>query len=95
MPVCLPLKVVSLRLGHITARGCEKLQIVCCDRTTLPFLKYLYITNTHSIITATELKPASVTFDRYDEFTPAKLELVDGILGYGGQASVDTIIGHH
>jgi len=32
-----------------------------------------------------QLAPAGITFDQYVEFTPAKLELVRGQLGYGGQ----------
>ncbi|HAZ48552.1 MAG TPA: hypothetical protein DDW76_34785 [Cyanobacteria bacterium UBA11369] len=32
-----------------------------------------------------QLEPAGITFEQYEEFTPQKLELVDGHLGYGGQ----------
>ncbi|MGL5060565.1 MAG: hypothetical protein ACRC62_11355 [Microcoleus sp.] len=32
-----------------------------------------------------QLEPSGITFDQYVEFTPAKLELSDGYLGYGGQ----------
>ncbi|PAX56982.1 hypothetical protein [Brunnivagina elsteri] len=32
-----------------------------------------------------QLQPAGITFDQYVEFTPEKLELWDGYLGYGGQ----------
>jgi hypothetical protein len=32
-----------------------------------------------------QLQPAGITFDQYVEFTPEKLELSDGYLGYGGQ----------
>jgi hypothetical protein len=32
-----------------------------------------------------QLHPAGITFDQYVEFTPEKLELSDGYLGYGGQ----------
>lgn len=32
-----------------------------------------------------QLEPAGITFDQYVELTPAKLELVRGQLGYGGQ----------
>lgn len=43
------------------------------------------MTNSQPPLPQPELEPAGITFDQYDEFTPAKLELVDGILGYGGQ----------
>lgn len=43
------------------------------------------MTNSQPPLPQPELKPKGITFDQYDEFTPAKLELVDGILGYGGQ----------
>ena len=32
-----------------------------------------------------QLEPSGITFDQYEEFTPAKLELRNGYLGYGGQ----------
>ncbi|MBD2296834.1 hypothetical protein H6G06_25995 [Anabaena sphaerica FACHB-251] len=32
-----------------------------------------------------KLEPAGITFDQYVEFTPEKLELRNGYLGYGGQ----------
>jgi hypothetical protein len=32
-----------------------------------------------------QLEPAGITFEQYVEFTPPKLELVRGQLGYGGQ----------
>ena len=32
-----------------------------------------------------QLQPTGITSDQYDEFTPEKLELWDGYLGYGGQ----------
>ncbi|MBV6627485.1 MAG: hypothetical protein KI793_31955 [Rivularia sp. (in: Bacteria)] len=32
-----------------------------------------------------QLQPAGITFEQYVEFTPEKLELSDGYLGYGGQ----------
>jgi hypothetical protein len=32
-----------------------------------------------------QLEPNGITFDQYEEFTPAKLELSNGYLGYGGQ----------
>ena len=32
-----------------------------------------------------QLEPAGITFDQYAEFTPEKLELRNGYLGYGGQ----------
>jgi hypothetical protein len=32
-----------------------------------------------------QLEPSGITFDQYEEFTPAKLELSNGYLGYGGQ----------
>ncbi|MEH2195501.1 MAG: hypothetical protein V7K98_23070 [Nostoc sp.] len=32
-----------------------------------------------------QLEKASIIFDQYVEFTPEKLELWDGYLGYGGQ----------
>ncbi len=43
------------------------------------------MTNSQPPLPQPELNPKGITFDQYDEFTPAKLELVDGILGYGGQ----------
>ena len=43
------------------------------------------MTNSQPPLPQPELNPAGITFDQYEEFTPAKLELVDGILGYGGQ----------
>ncbi|EDX75205.1 hypothetical protein MC7420_2209 [Coleofasciculus chthonoplastes PCC 7420] len=32
-----------------------------------------------------QLDPQGITFDQYAEFTPEKLELSNGYLGYGGQ----------
>jgi hypothetical protein len=32
-----------------------------------------------------QLEPSGITSDQYEEFTPAKLELSNGYLGYGGQ----------
>lgn len=32
-----------------------------------------------------QLQPAGITFEQYVEFTPEKLELSNGYLGYGGQ----------
>ncbi len=32
-----------------------------------------------------QLQPTGITFEQYVEFTPQKLELRDGYLGYGGQ----------
>lgn len=32
-----------------------------------------------------QLNPQGITFDQYAEFTPQKLELRNGYLGYGGQ----------
>ena len=32
-----------------------------------------------------QLEPTSITFDQYAEYTPEKLELRNGYLGYGGQ----------
>jgi hypothetical protein len=32
-----------------------------------------------------QLEPAGITFDQYAEYTPEKLELRNGYLGYGGQ----------
>lgn len=32
-----------------------------------------------------QLEPAGITFDQYVEYTPEKLELRNGYLGYGGQ----------
>jgi hypothetical protein len=32
-----------------------------------------------------QLEPSGITFEQYEEFTPAKLELWNGYLGYGGQ----------
>ncbi|QEI44231.1 hypothetical protein BMF77_pc00073 (plasmid) [Dolichospermum sp. UHCC 0315A] len=32
-----------------------------------------------------QLEPKGITFDQYEEFTPGKLELSNGYLGYGGQ----------
>ncbi len=35
-----------------------------------------------------QLEPAGITFEQYEQFTPEKLELVRGHLGYGGQDSI-------
>ncbi|BAZ83666.1 MAG: hypothetical protein VKL60_17025 [Sphaerospermopsis sp.] len=32
-----------------------------------------------------KLEPTGITFDQYVEFTPQKLELSNGYMGYGGQ----------
>ncbi|MGM3309696.1 hypothetical protein ACSQ6I_27560 [Anabaena sp. WFMT] len=32
-----------------------------------------------------KLEPSGITFDQYVEFTPQKLELSNGYMGYGGQ----------
>ena len=32
-----------------------------------------------------QLKPKGITFEQYIEFTPQKLELSNGYMGYGGQ----------
>ena len=32
-----------------------------------------------------QLEPSGITFDQYAEFTPQKLELSNGYMGYGGQ----------
>ncbi|MBD2295099.1 hypothetical protein H6G06_16830 [Anabaena sphaerica FACHB-251] len=32
-----------------------------------------------------KLEPSGITFDQYAEFTPQKLELSNGYMGYGGQ----------
>ncbi|MGB7443945.1 MAG: hypothetical protein WA919_23015 [Coleofasciculaceae cyanobacterium] len=32
-----------------------------------------------------QLEPTGITFDQYVEYTPEKLELSNGYLGYGGQ----------
>jgi hypothetical protein len=32
-----------------------------------------------------QLEPKGITFDQYVEFTPQKLELSNGYMGYGGQ----------
>jgi hypothetical protein len=32
-----------------------------------------------------QLEPTGITFDQYAEYTPEKLELRNGYLGYGGQ----------
>lgn len=32
-----------------------------------------------------QLEPSGITFEQYSEFTPQKLELWSGYLGYGGQ----------
>jgi len=32
-----------------------------------------------------QLEPTDITFDQYVEYTPEKLELRNGFLGYGGQ----------
>ena len=43
------------------------------------------MTNSQSPLPQPQLEPAGITFDQYVEFTPEKLELWDGYLGYGGQ----------
>ncbi|MGI2906946.1 hypothetical protein [Tolypothrix sp. VBCCA 56010] len=46
------------------------------------------MTNDKPELPQPRLEPASITFDQYVEFTPEKLELRDGYLGYGGQDQV-------
>lgn len=46
------------------------------------------MTNDKPELPQPSLEPASITFDQYIEFTPEKLELSDGYLGYGGQDQV-------
>lgn len=43
------------------------------------------MTNSQPPLPQPQLEPAGITFDQYVEFTPEKLELWDGYLGYGGQ----------
>lgn len=43
------------------------------------------MTNSQPPLPQPELEPRGITFDQYAEFTPEKLELWDGYLGYGGQ----------
>lgn len=46
------------------------------------------MTNDKSELPQPRLEPASISFDQYVEFTPEKLELRDGYLGYGGQDQI-------
>ncbi|MBD2458846.1 hypothetical protein H6G80_32910 [Nostoc sp. FACHB-87] len=43
------------------------------------------MTNPQAPLPQPQLEPAGITFDQYAEFTPEKLELWNGYLGYGGQ----------
>ena len=43
------------------------------------------MTNPQPLLPQPELERAGITFEQYEEFTPEKLELWDGYLGYGGQ----------
>ncbi|BAY19975.1 hypothetical protein NIES21_58450 (plasmid) [Anabaenopsis circularis NIES-21] len=43
------------------------------------------MTNSQPPLPQPQLEPAGITFDQYAEFTPQKLELWDGYLGYGRQ----------
>lgn len=43
------------------------------------------MTQSHPLLPQPHLEPAGITFDQYVEFTPEKLELSNGYLGYGGQ----------
>jgi hypothetical protein len=43
------------------------------------------MTNFQPPLPQPELEKAGITFEQYEEFTPEKLELWDGYLGYGGQ----------
>ncbi|NEU84062.1 hypothetical protein [Nostoc sp. UIC 10630] len=43
------------------------------------------MTNSQPPLPQPQLEPVGITFDQYEEFTPEKLELWDGYLGYGGQ----------
>lgn len=43
------------------------------------------MTNPQPPLPQPQLEPTGITFDQYEEFTPEKLELWDGYLGYGGQ----------
>ncbi|MCC5604175.1 hypothetical protein [Nostoc favosum] len=46
------------------------------------------MTNNKPELPQPRIEPASITFDQYVEFTPEKLELSDGYLGYSGQDQV-------
>ncbi|OUL23996.1 hypothetical protein BV378_20420 [Nostoc sp. RF31YmG] len=43
------------------------------------------MTNSQPPLPQPQLEKAGITFEQYVEFTPEKLELWDGYLGYGGQ----------
>ena len=43
------------------------------------------MTNPQPRLPQPELERAGITFEQYEEFTPEKLELWDGYLGYGSQ----------
>ncbi len=43
------------------------------------------MTNSQPPLPLPLLRPTGITFDQYAEFTPEKLELSNGYLGYGGQ----------
>ncbi|WP_427157165.1 hypothetical protein ACQFX9_17150 [Aliinostoc sp. HNIBRCY26] len=43
------------------------------------------MTNSQPPLPQPQLEPAGITFEQYEEFTPEKLELWNGYLGYGGQ----------
>lgn len=43
------------------------------------------MTQSHPALPQPQLEKAGITFEQYVEFTPEKLELSNGYLGYGGQ----------
>ncbi|MCC5611991.1 hypothetical protein LC612_35985 [Nostoc sp. CHAB 5834] len=43
------------------------------------------MTQSHPSLPQPQLEKAGITFEQYLEFTPEKLELSNGYLGYGGQ----------
>jgi hypothetical protein len=45
----------------------------------------LYNIMTQPSLPQPQLEPSGITFDQYAEFTPQKLELSNGYMGYGGQ----------
>lgn len=43
------------------------------------------MTQSHPALPQPQIEKAGITFEQYVEFTPEKLELRNGYLGYGGQ----------
>lgn len=46
------------------------------------------MTNSQPPLPQPQLEARGITFDQYIEFTPEKLELWDGYLGYGEQVRI-------